>query len=169
MWDSGPHLRTARGRRRTWRAAEQARNDDRVEETQSLAEEPEGDKWRKRKGEKQTRQRNASTLHLVIHLHATAAARSRSGDRSNAAAMTAKHRKTIVGNTTAGALKLKELVIENDLLFLVINVYDHATEFDSVYGCRRRHHVRDCCADWWEVRARVQLRECGQELRFRSL
>ena len=47
--DSGPHLRTARGRRRTWRAArraaEQARGDDRVEETRSLAEEAEGEKW----------------------------------------------------------------------------------------------------------------------------
>ena len=46
--DSGPHLRTARGRRRTSRAArraaEQARDDDRVEETHSLAEEAEGEK-----------------------------------------------------------------------------------------------------------------------------
>ena len=37
--DNGPHMRTARGRRRTWRAArraaEQARDDDRVKETQS--------------------------------------------------------------------------------------------------------------------------------------
>ena len=70
--DSGPHLRTARGRRRMWRAArraaEQARVDDRVEETQSPAEEAEGEKWRRRKGERQTRQRSESTLHLVIHL-----------------------------------------------------------------------------------------------------
>ena len=43
--DSGPHLWTARGRRRIWpaarRAAEQARDDDRVEETRSRAEEAE--------------------------------------------------------------------------------------------------------------------------------
>ena len=43
--DSGPHMRTARGRRRIWRgasrAAEQARDDERVEETQSFAEEAE--------------------------------------------------------------------------------------------------------------------------------
>ena len=36
--DRGPHMRTARGRRRIWRAArraaEQTRDDDRVEETQ---------------------------------------------------------------------------------------------------------------------------------------
>ena len=44
--DGGPHMRTARGRRRIWRAArraaEQARDDDTVEETQSFAEEAEG-------------------------------------------------------------------------------------------------------------------------------
>ena len=47
--DSGPHMRTARGRRRIWRAArraaEQVRDDDWVEETQSFAEEAEGEKW----------------------------------------------------------------------------------------------------------------------------
>ena len=47
--DGGPHMRTARGRRRIWRAArraaEQARDDDGVEETQSSAEEAEGEKW----------------------------------------------------------------------------------------------------------------------------
>ena len=54
--DGGPHdADGARGRRRIWRAArraaEQARDDDRVEETQSLAEEAEGETWRRRKGE----------------------------------------------------------------------------------------------------------------------
>ena len=47
--DSGPHMRTSRGRRRICRAArraaEQARDDDKVEETQSFAEEAEGEKW----------------------------------------------------------------------------------------------------------------------------
>ena len=38
-----------------------------------------------------------------------------SSDRSNASAVTAKHRKTVVENTTACALKLKELVIEGEL------------------------------------------------------
>ena len=46
--DGGPHMRTARDRRRIWRAArraaEQAR-DDRVEETRSFAEEAEEEKW----------------------------------------------------------------------------------------------------------------------------
>ena len=45
--DSGPNLRTARSRRRIWRAArraaEQARDDDRVEETRILVEEAEGE------------------------------------------------------------------------------------------------------------------------------
>ena len=73
--DSGPHLRTARGRRRIWRAArraaEQARDDDRVEETQSFAEEAEGETWGRRKGERQNKQCNENTLHLVIHLSTT--------------------------------------------------------------------------------------------------
>ena len=79
--DSGPHMRTARGRRRIWRAAtrasEQARDDNRVEETQSLAEEAEGEKWgRKERRERTTRQCSASTLHIVLYLpsNATAAA-----------------------------------------------------------------------------------------------
>ena len=70
--DSGPHLRTARGRRRTWRAArraaEEARNGDRVEETQSLAEEAEGEKWGKEKNMRLARPCSESTLHLVILL-----------------------------------------------------------------------------------------------------
>ena len=53
--DGGPHMRTARGRRRIWRAArraaEQARDDDTVEETRSLAEEAEGETRGRRKGE----------------------------------------------------------------------------------------------------------------------
>ena len=79
--DSGPHVRTARGRRRIWRAArraaEQARDDDRVEETRSLAEEAEGEKWgRKERRERTTRQCSENTLHIVLHLpsNATAAA-----------------------------------------------------------------------------------------------
>ena len=46
--NNGSHMWTARGRRRTWRAArraaEQAHDDDRVEEAQSSAEEAEGEK-----------------------------------------------------------------------------------------------------------------------------
>ena len=71
--DGGPHMRTARGRRRIWRAArraaEQAPDDDRVEETRSLAEEAEGEKWRRKEGrEKTTRQCSENTLHTVLHL-----------------------------------------------------------------------------------------------------
>ena len=74
--DSGPHMRTARGRRRVWRAArraaEQARNNDGVGETQSLAEEAEGEKWRKDR--RQSKQSNEATLHIVLHLQPTATA-----------------------------------------------------------------------------------------------
>ena len=71
--DGGPHMRTARGRRRIWRAArraaEQARDDDGVEETRSLAEEAEGEKWgRKERWERTTRQCSENTLHIVLHL-----------------------------------------------------------------------------------------------------
>ena len=70
--DNGPHLRTARGRRRTWRAArraaEQARGEDRVEETQSIAEEAEWEKWRRKKWEQgRTRREESNTLHIVFH------------------------------------------------------------------------------------------------------
>ena len=71
--DSGPHMRTARGRRRIWRAArraaEQARDEKRVEETQSFAEEAEGEKWgRKERRERQNKQCSENTLHIVLHL-----------------------------------------------------------------------------------------------------
>ena len=71
--DSGPHMRTARGRRRIWRAArrvaEQARDDETVEETQSFAEEAEGEKWgRKERRERQNKQCSENTLHIVLHL-----------------------------------------------------------------------------------------------------
>ena len=50
--DDGSSMRSARGRRRVWRAArraaEQARDGDRVEETRCLAEEAKWEKWEKR-------------------------------------------------------------------------------------------------------------------------
>ena len=49
--DNGPHMRSARGRRRVWRAArraaEQARDEDGAGEVQRLAEEAEWEKWEK--------------------------------------------------------------------------------------------------------------------------
>ena len=68
--DSGPHMRTAEGRRRIWRAAaEHARDDESVEETQSFAEEAEGEKWgRKERRERQNKQYSENTLHIVPHL-----------------------------------------------------------------------------------------------------
>ena len=53
--DDGSSMRSARGRRRVWRAArraaEQARDGDRVEEIRCLAEEA---KWEKRQTDRQT-------------------------------------------------------------------------------------------------------------------
>ena len=67
--DGGPHMRTARGRRRIWwaarSAAEQARDDDGIEETQSFAEEAEGEKRGKRGRQNQTRLCSENTLHIV--------------------------------------------------------------------------------------------------------
>ena len=70
--DGGPHMQTARGRRRIWRAArkaaEQARDSDRVEEIRSSAEEAEGEKWgRKRREQGRNRREESNTLHVVFH------------------------------------------------------------------------------------------------------
>ena len=70
--DSGPHMRTARGRRRVWRAArraaEQARDNDGVGETQSFAEEAEGETGgRKRWEQGRTKREESNTLHVVFH------------------------------------------------------------------------------------------------------
>ena len=70
--DSGPHMRTARGRRRVWRAArraaEQARDNVGVGETQSFAEEAEGETGERNKWEQGTTGRKESnTLHIVFH------------------------------------------------------------------------------------------------------
>ena len=58
--DSGPHMRTARWRRRIWRAArravEQARDDDRVEEAQNFAEESRGREMGKKRKKRKTEQ-----------------------------------------------------------------------------------------------------------------
>ena len=73
--DDGSSMRSARGRRRVWRAArraaEQARDGDRVEETQCPAEEA---KWEKRVKRQTDRQCTESTLHLVLHLPQNATA-----------------------------------------------------------------------------------------------
>ena len=71
--DSGPHMRTARGRRRVWRAArraaEQARDNDGVGETQRFAEEAEGETEGRRKWEQgATGRKESNTLHVVFHL-----------------------------------------------------------------------------------------------------
>ena len=70
--DSGPHMRTARGRRRVWRAArraaEQARDNVGVGETQSFAEEAEGETGGRKTWEQGTTGRKESnTIHVVFH------------------------------------------------------------------------------------------------------
>ena len=63
--NSGPHMRTARGRRRIWRAArraaEQACDDGRVEETLSPAEEVEGETCGRKKREQGRNRREKKT------------------------------------------------------------------------------------------------------------
>ena len=70
--DSGPHMRTARGRRRVWRAArraaDQARDNDGVGETQSFAEEAEGETGGRKKWEQGTTGRKErNTLRVFFH------------------------------------------------------------------------------------------------------
>ena len=73
--DNGPHMRSARGRRRTWRAArqaaEQVRNGNWVGETRDGAEEAErqkGEKGRREsQTERQTRQGSENTPHIVLY------------------------------------------------------------------------------------------------------
>ena len=67
--DDGSSMRSTRGRR----SGRRARDGDGVGETQRQAEEAEGEKWGRRKGERQTRQRSEKTLHIVWHLPTTAA------------------------------------------------------------------------------------------------
>ena len=68
--DSGPHMRSARGRRRTWRAArqaaEQVRDGNRVGKT--WREERERLKKGERGEERQNRKSNEATLHLILHV-----------------------------------------------------------------------------------------------------
>ena len=66
-------MRTARGRRRVWRAAripaEQARNNDGVGKTQSFAEEAEEEiGGRNRWVQEKTRREESNTLYVVFYL-----------------------------------------------------------------------------------------------------
>ena len=60
--DNGPHMRSARGRRRTWRAARQAAEEVRIGNW--VGETREGDG----RGERQNRKNNEATLHLILHV-----------------------------------------------------------------------------------------------------
>ena len=68
--DNGPHMRSARGRRRTWRAARQAA--EQVRDGNWVGEARWEERERLKKGERgeegQHRKSNEATLHLVLHV-----------------------------------------------------------------------------------------------------
>ena len=86
------HMRSARGRRRVWRAArraaEQARDEDGAGEAQRLADEAEREKWERRQTDRQIRQGSENTLHLVLHLPQNASATATATVATTAAAAT---------------------------------------------------------------------------------
>ena len=95
--DNGPHMRSARERRRTWRAvrqaAEQVCDGNWVEKTQKLVEEAEGEKWRRKKWEKwgrkkRRKQHPARCLPLPNRKHSNSNNSRSSSNRGNAFAMT---------------------------------------------------------------------------------
>ena len=85
-------MRSARGRRRVWRAArrpaEQARDGDGVEETQA-AEEAEEENWRKKRA-RQSKHGSDNTLRTVLHLTANAMATATATTTAAAAAAAAR-------------------------------------------------------------------------------
>ena len=68
--DNGPHMRSARGRRRTWRAARQAA--EQVRDGNWVGEIRWEERERLKKGERgeagQNRKSNEATLHLILHV-----------------------------------------------------------------------------------------------------
>ena len=118
--DSGPHLQTARGRR----AAEQARVDGRVEESRSVAEEAEGEKWgRKKLEQRRTRRKENNTLHIVFHFPTasttTATTATTKSNRNNSSSSKSSCSRSDAASvmTTTGAFQLKELVTKDELFF----------------------------------------------------
>ena len=123
-------MRSARGRRRVWRAArrvaEEAR--DGVGETQCQA-----DGWGRRK-ERETGQRSENTLHIVLHLPNNSTKQQQQPQPQQAQPQqrgrsSSKHCKTVVEETTAGVLKLKETATKGERLFPTTNVNDCMMEF----------------------------------------
>ena len=68
--ENGPHMRSARGRRRTWRAARQAA--EQVRDGNWVGETRWEERERLKKGERgetgQNRKSNEATLHLILHV-----------------------------------------------------------------------------------------------------
>ena len=121
--DGGPHMRTARGRRRIWRAArraaDQVRDDDRVEDPELCRRGRGGEMGKKEMGarEKQKRRKQhlAHSLLLASNNHSNSnnhdrgsSSRNGSCSRSNALAMN-DALMSVVEKTTTDVLKLKEL------------------------------------------------------------
>ena len=132
--DSGPHMRTARGRRRIWRAAiraaEQACDDDRVEETRSPAEEAEGGELGKKKGREtdQTMQRKR----LARRIPLSHCKHRNSNNHSGQQQCVCSRAPTTDAQTR---LELKELVpTKGELLFSDVKDFSMKSKFGNVYG-----------------------------------
>ena len=120
----GPHMRTARGRRRIWRAARRA------------AEQPRYD---------ETRQRNASTLHLVIHLPGNATATTAAAIAAGSACSSLLT--TVVEKTTTADLKLKEIVNKDELLIRDINLNDFS-DTHRITKIKKRNEPAQLAHPW---------------------
>ena len=66
--DNGPHMRSARGRRRTWRAARQAAEQVRDGNWVGEARWEERERLKKGEGGERQNRNNEATLHLILHV-----------------------------------------------------------------------------------------------------
>ena len=83
--DNGPHLRTARGRRRVWRAATRAARE--AHETEQVAG-GEREKWEQETTERMGR-KESNTLHVVFHFPSNGNATATATSATTTAAATA--------------------------------------------------------------------------------
>ena len=104
--DNGPHLRTARGRRRVWRPATRAAREAR--ETERVAG-GEREKWE----QEVTGRKESNTLHAVFHLPHN----SKYNTHNNSSSGGSKRRNASAVARRPGVFQLKELVTKVELLF----------------------------------------------------
>ena len=127
--DNDPHLRTARGRRRVWRAATRAAREAR--ETEQVARGRKGEmgtRDNRENGEKR-KQHTAHRLPPSIHKHNNhnCSSSNCSSDRSNAPSVTLK---VVAEEATTGILKLKETV-NDDIAHWIFLVVEHGERNDT--------------------------------------